>query len=185
MTPNEAAANLERLKRTYVYSTIGGIGLSLHPRRDQLLKTWDLPADGTLATGRIDGTNHSIPLVPYFQPGWGEGLTNLEIVRSWAAVIALTIGQRLKQVDDLNPLPLYEFARHIRNAVAHGDAFSIQHMKGPAEFGRLRIDKSLNGTPLWDFLRPGDVLALLDSVIAELGTSTATCRTAPSQLPKE
>lgn len=65
--------------------------------------------------------------------------------------------------------PLWEFLRHCRNAGAHGGRFHFLHgePRRLAEWGRLRIEASLEGTYLAarperpGFLAPGDALKLL------------------------
>ena len=65
--------------------------------------------------------------------------------------------------------PLWEFLRHCRNAAAHGGRFNLLHgePRRPAEWGRFRIEPSLQGTYLAasperrGLLAPGDALKLL------------------------
>lgn len=65
--------------------------------------------------------------------------------------------------------PLWEFLRHCRNAAAHGGLFNLRHgePRRPAEWGSIRIENSLNGTPLFKndkvegLLSPGDPIRLL------------------------
>lgn len=65
--------------------------------------------------------------------------------------------------------PLWEFLRHCRNAAAHGGLFTFKggEPRHPAEWGNYRIDRALQGTPLFDdqigkgLLSPGDPIRLL------------------------
>jgi hypothetical protein len=65
--------------------------------------------------------------------------------------------------------PLWEFLRHCRNAAAHGGLFTFKgdEPKRLAEWGRFRIEATLQGTPLFKdkggkgLLSPGDPIRLL------------------------
>jgi hypothetical protein len=65
--------------------------------------------------------------------------------------------------------PLWEFLRHCRNAMAHGGRFYFRRGEPihAAEWGHLRIERALQGTPLfkdkkgYGLLSPGDPIRLL------------------------
>jgi hypothetical protein len=69
--------------------------------------------------------------------------------------------------------PLWEFLRHCRNAAAHGGSFRFDRRRDgdeplfPAEWGSLRIERSMQGQPLFGardrpgFLWVGDPIRLL------------------------
>jgi hypothetical protein len=65
--------------------------------------------------------------------------------------------------------PLWEFLRHCRNAAAHKGVFHFLNgePKRPAIWGTLRIEASMQGTPLFKdedgqgFISPGDPIRLL------------------------
>jgi hypothetical protein len=65
---------------------------------------------------------------------------------------------------------LFQFMRHVRNAVAHGGYFDIRGKKplAPATFRHLSITRELNGTSLWHFIKMGDILDLMDDLGDEL-----------------
>lgn len=63
--------------------------------------------------------------------------------------------------------PEVEFLRHARNASAHGNVFTIRGKEPimPAKWNGKEISRDLNGTVLiYKFLKPGDVLRLIDNV---------------------
>jgi hypothetical protein len=68
-----------------------------------------------------------------------------------------------------NKDPLWEFLRHCRNAAAHGGYFNLAHgePQRPAQWGRMKIERYLQGTALFKdgtgngFLSPGDPIHLL------------------------
>jgi len=131
---------------------------------------------------RNDGTQHTFDLPHYL----GQAHTNPEIVdelpRVWLVGSLLAVGDALSDVRYLDHSPLLELVRHLRNGIGHGNKFTfIQGKKTPgldqlkkfpahnkqakirgAEF---QIDGSLEGHQvLFDFMGPGDVLDLLQSV---------------------
>ena len=65
--------------------------------------------------------------------------------------------------------PIWEFLRHCRNAAAHGGFFTFLHgePRRPARWGKLEIDSSLQGVPLFKLndgsglISPGDIIRLL------------------------
>ncbi|QHC59613.1 hypothetical protein [Rathayibacter sp. VKM Ac-2760] len=185
--PSKIADELELMRYSYVYSTTGGVMLAAHESRDQIMHLIGLPTEGTsMMNVRSDGSEHWIVLDKYFEPGPGIDAVSEAIMHSWASLMCLTMGHRLKE-SGLSTRPLFEFVRHLRNAVAHGETFTIDHWKGTAQFDHLIITPDHNGIRLWDFLTAGDVLALLDAVILELRAEAVASnqRDAPSPLPKE
>ncbi|MDA4893034.1 hypothetical protein PFZ55_39850 [Streptomyces sp. MS2A] len=89
------------------------------------------------------------------------------VMEPWAGVVALAAGDAMKR-STISGTPLSEFARHVRNAVAHDWHFDIRRMPGPAEFDGLVIEKTMDGKPLMDYLAVGDLFAMIDAVIAAL-----------------
>jgi hypothetical protein len=184
--PSRIADELELMRYSYVYSTTGGVLLAAHESRDQLVGRLGLSTDALLMNRRSNGEKHWLALDDYFAPGPGIQAVNDAILNSWACLMCLAMGHRLKS-SGLGQRPLFEFVRHLRNAVAHGETFDIRHLPGPAIFEHLVITRDLDGTDLWAFVTAGDVLALLDAVILELRSAAASINAekAPSPLPKE
>ncbi|YCK81231.1 hypothetical protein M1D89_19500 [Arthrobacter sp. D3-18] len=170
MKASEIAAHIATMRAAYVYATIGGVGLSMHPKRADLLKAWDLPSRGHLHTGRKSKGIHKISLNEYFEDGWGEGVTNLTILRVMPSLMVLEVWDMIKQLSKpLPPTPHFEFLFHVRNAIAHNSKIHIiRKMRGPAHFDGIEIKPEHHGTPLSDLVAPGDLLALLDALEAEL-----------------
>jgi hypothetical protein len=155
------------MRAAYVYASIGGVGLSMHPLRGQLLQAWDVQSDGYLQSARSDGAMHEIPLTRYFKPGWGQGITNLTILRVLPALMVLEVWEMLKQ-GPLPKSPRIEFLRHVRNAIAHNSRFNIRQVSAPAHFDGITITPEHHGTVLSDTVMSGDILALLDALEIEL-----------------
>lgn len=169
----DIAAHISAMRAAFVYTTVGGVGLSLHPKRADLLKAWDLPADGHLRTERRSGAAHETPMTPYFRDGWGEGKTNLTILRVMPSLMVLEVWEMMKQLSaPLPKSPHIEFLRHVRNAIAHNSRFDIHHMATPARFENIEITPQHHNTPLADLVLPGDMLALLDALETELSRET-------------
>lgn len=65
-------------------------------------------------------------------------------------------------------LPIVQFTRHVRNAIAHGSVFDTRPPKSgdwkTAKLGALEITLEHDGHSLWRVIAPGDVLALIDEL---------------------
>ena len=128
---------------------------------------------------RKDGTQHAFDLPHHLD----QAHTNPEIVdelpRVWLVGSLLAIGDALSDVKYLDHSPLLELIRHLRNGIGHGNRFTFKQGKGldqlkkfPAhnkqakgKGAEFQIDGSLEGQQvLFDFMGPGDVLDLLQSV---------------------
>ena len=101
-----------------------------------------------------------------------------ELDRVWLVGALLAVGDALKQHDYFDHAPELELLRHLRNGVAHGNAFQID-LKLLAKFpahnrlawvrsdskAEFEITPNLQNQPvLFDFMAPGDILDLLVSV---------------------
>lgn len=171
MTAADLRARLERLREQHQLGLSGGLFMSTPQFRDAIFREMGMrPGDkiGMLAV-RGDGLGKITPIPPH-APEDEAARGRLELMEIWASVVALGIGQGLKEHDYFGSPPLFEFARHVRNAVAHGATFDIRHERGPAVCGTKVITKALDGTPLFDFMTPNDIISMLDDVIAELHT---------------
>jgi hypothetical protein len=131
---------------------------------------------------RKDGTQHTFDL-PYYL---GQTHTNTEIVdelpRLWLVGSLLAIGDALSDKKYLDHSPLLELIRHLRNGIGHGNKFTFKQGNRTPGLDQLRkypahnkqaeikstefnIDGSLEEHPvLFDFMSPGDVLDLLQSL---------------------
>jgi hypothetical protein len=132
---------------------------------------------------RKDGTQHTFDLPHYL----GQAHTNLGIVdelpRIWLVGSLLTVGDALSRLHRryLDHAPILEMVYHLRNGIAHGNVFHFDKhgldrlQKHPAHNkmagvmsstkAEFEIVASLHGKPvLFDFMGPGDVLDLLQSV---------------------
>jgi hypothetical protein len=79
--------------------------------------------------------------------------------------------------------PLLQFARHFRNACAHGNRwhFLYGQPKHAAELRGRQLDASLHGsTVLFDWVAPGDYLDFLDDLAARHGPDNYTSVVAPA-----
>jgi len=131
---------------------------------------------------RKNGTRHTFDLPHYL----GQAHTNPDIVnelpRVWLVGSLLAVGDALCDVKYADHSPLLELLRHLRNGIGHGNRFTFiqgkrtpgldqlkkfpAHNKQAKERGaEFQIDGSLEGRQvLFDFMGPGDVLDLLQSV---------------------
>ncbi len=87
-----------------------------------------------------------------------------------AAIISVHDEIKRRGLEDKNED--LEFLRHIRNACGHGNRFNFKGREptNPAKLKQLEITKELNGwgPVLFEFITPGDVVLLLDTVTRRL-----------------
>ncbi|UEL29462.1 hypothetical protein [Pseudarthrobacter sp. L1SW] len=169
MKPREIAARIAEMKAGLVYSGMGGLILSMRPDRARILELFDLPPDGFIQHGRKTGPMHKLAIAPYFHGGEVDGSTNLGMIKVWPNLMILELGHLLAEEDYFDKRPLFEFVRHVRNAIAHGGRF---HIKGKwwrdAIFDGIQLSKDYDGRLLKDAVLPGDMLALIDAVELQL-----------------
>jgi hypothetical protein len=134
---------------------------------------------------RKDGTQHVFAFGHFL--GQARAMTD-DLARIWLVGSLLAVGDALWVHSYFDRAPELELVRHLRNGVAHGNAFRIgnpaslqrfpAHNRlawvrgdGQAEF---EITADLHNRPvLFDFMGPGDVLDLLMSVgvyLTRMGT---------------
>jgi len=129
------------------------------------------PADAPIVVARKDGTPHSTkPLVEVLRRASalrGEVMSN-DLMAIGALQGATRIGDMIDQVSARDSSsPLLEFARHLRNASAHGDRWHFQHgePRHPAALRGRILDASLDGSKvMFEWLAPGDYLDFLDDI---------------------
>lgn len=86
----------------------------------------------------------------------------------------LWIGEDLKQESWFDRSPALEFFRHVRNAVAHNNAFHFLggEPRRPARFRNFQLDAGMHGQNLFfEFMMAGDVLDLFVDIAAHLRES--------------
>jgi len=102
---------------------------------------------------------------------------NLEFMRRGMASAVISVHDEIRRRKFEDKEEDMEFLRHIRNACGHGNRFTLRgnEPKKPAKLKELEITKALDGTGpvLFDFVTPGDVFVLLDSVTRRLDPSVA------------
>ncbi len=115
-------------------------------------------SDGT----RYDVHLHQTPLVKI-----GDPLYNSIHIRWAAAYIISTTYDTAKRNTLTDQSPEFEFLRHLRNGVSHGNIFAFQHgePKRLAAFKQFTISPALQGqTILFDYIPAGDLFDLLDYI---------------------
>lgn len=97
---------------------------------------------------------------------------NTEFIRRAMAAAIISVHDEIKRrgLDDKGED--IEFLRHIRNACGHGNRFTFKddEPRRPAKLKELEIKKDLDseGPVLFDYLTPGDVVLMLDTVTRRL-----------------
>ena len=101
-----------------------------------------------------------------------DGSFNLEFMRRGMASAIISVHDEIRRRKLEDKEADMEFLRHIRNACGHGNRFTFRggEPTRPAKLKELEITKKLDGTGpvLFDFITPGDVFVLLDSVTRRL-----------------
>jgi hypothetical protein len=127
---------------------------------------------------RKDGTTHVFHFTHFLGKARDAAMVD-DLARVWLVGALLTIGDALADNSFFDRAPELELLRHLRNGVAHGNAFRIDNPASLNKFpahNRLAWTRSdtnalfeitphLQGqTVLFDFMGPGDILDLLYSV---------------------
>jgi hypothetical protein len=138
---------------------------------------------------RKDGTQHAFDVPYYLNLAHTNPKIVEELTRIWLVGSLLSVGDALNRlrICYLRQVPLLELLYHLRNGIAHGNVFNFDnsgvkrlqanpaHNKAAAVKSQTRAEfeiiPSLSGKPalqgkpvLFDFMGPGDVLDLLQSV---------------------
>lgn len=169
----DVAAQADGLKAGYL-----GLSLALVPLLDPRLplldvqqRYYEMPADAPFEVKRKDGSMHSATsLQEVFRDaaalphaGFRAGILNIGIIMG-----ATSLGDALMQAQLMRTSePLLQFARHLRNACAHGNRwhFTRGEPKHPAALRGRELEAPLHGTPaVMDWLGPGDYLDYLDDL---------------------
>jgi hypothetical protein len=129
---------------------------------------------------RRDGTKHVYDMRHYLDFGRTAIVDDLE--RIWLVGALIAIGDKLSDCCYLSHAPLLELIYHLRNGIAHGNKFTFYVGGSKPGLDRLRkyeahnkeaqvkgaefeIVPAVEGRAvLFDFMGPGDVLDLLQSV---------------------
>lgn len=173
MTPAEIADLIADL-RDYNTVAIAGGTLFSHPLSRALIQRQIyVPDQGTTHTVRMSHPHHVSTLdMSKFDEDFSARF-NVMFTRSWPAFMILQVAEPVNKYLRSDKRPEFEFLRHVRNAVAHDNHFFIRKLPFPAHFDGYKITSELDGTPLWEFLQPGDLLALIDQIEATLRGFTA------------
>jgi hypothetical protein len=104
-------------------------------------------------------------------PGIGLGP---DIFRLVPQFVATAVGDRLSRAGLMRTdVPLLQFARHLRNASAHGNRwhFAKGEPRYPAAFRTLQLDASLEGEPVFlDYLGQPEFVDFLGDLASYLRT---------------
>lgn len=173
VTAAEIATRAEEFKTAY-----RAIHLALVPLLDPrlpLLGLWarlyETPPTSPFEIGRSDGSTHSATAIGNVfaevaslkTGGFGEDLLNFMAMHGAVRLYEDLSESGLHKGRE----PLLEFARHLRNACAHGNRwyFMPGQPSRPASLRGRTLDPSLHGSrAIPDWLAPGDYLDYLDDL---------------------
>jgi len=101
-----------------------------------------------------------------------NNLNNLDMINSNAMLTLIYLHDLLKNNDLLQKTPEFEFFRHLRNAIGHGNRFTFKGNEPvlPARFENLVIDHAMNGfeKAVGNYVQAGDILNLLNFIKNQL-----------------
>lgn len=179
LTPIAVAMRAEELKVVFV-----GLMLALPAMLDpamplvSVMERYGQTAYSPIVINRLDGTTHSTETVGV----WLQRVSELrgEILAKDLLSLAMIHGAtRIGDMIDNGGLqdpnvPLLEFARHFRNACAHGDRwhFLREEPRNRAALRGRELSSSLHGTrATFVWVAPGDYLDFLDDIAVEMSSS--------------
>ncbi|EID79760.1 MULTISPECIES: hypothetical protein [Rhodococcus] len=166
---------IDRLKSHFVLSVVG-LPVLVHDRREEFLQMAGVDMSDPVSLNSGEGNERYIlPIKESLDAVQTDRTMQMNLVRSWAELSVLKVGQEMKNAKYFNDhRPIFEYLRHVRNAVAHGNAFHFQGsnpVKHPASFRSHHIDTRMEGTIcVSGELKVGEVFLLLDDIASDLRT---------------
>lgn len=99
-----------------------------------------------------------------FQKFQNDQINNIDYIKFNMMPMVVMIHDILRKNNMTNYSPEFEFLRHVRNAIGHGNEFMLKNNEPRrlAQFEHLKIERSLNGMKnvFFNFIKPADVLYL-------------------------
>lgn len=143
--------------------------MNIHPGKiNQILTASGLDKGSKLAWSKLDNSQYKMDLYDALSLTVDSPGFNIDQLGLPLFPIIASIHDAGKKYGFLNKTPEFEFFRHVRNAVSHGNRFTFQPSEPsrPASFNGRVINKDLEGHDfvLFTFIGIGDVLELLDHV---------------------
>ncbi|HET7690511.1 MAG TPA: hypothetical protein VFK41_09040 [Nocardioidaceae bacterium] len=124
-----------------------------------------------------DGSERPFDLRHVIELMRNEPALSDELDRAWCVSSLMLLGDSLSAENYFDRAPVLEMVRHLRNAVAHGNRFTLRNPKELRAWpAHMRDASCRTANPpeitqerdgdrvLFDFMAPGDVLDLLISV---------------------
>lgn len=143
-----------------------------HPDYGSLLQRLRLNTGSTISFGRKGGAEYTaLDLHASVARIRGNPQFNLDYIGAFLMATVSLVADRLAINSYFNKTPELEFLRHVRNAISHGNKFHFLRgePRRPACFEAFALSTDLEGSVLfWDFMMPGDVLALFDEIEKQL-----------------
>lgn len=126
---------------------------------------------------RRDGSFHTYHFTHFLDWVRDTSLIGNELERVWLVGALIQLGDELSRHDYFDRAPELEMIRHLRNGVAHGNRFHISRPEILSRFPAhtklswvrkeeiFEISPDLNNqTILFDYMGPGDIIDLFQSV---------------------
>lgn len=180
--PNKAAVarQAQRLADGY-YAFLAAHLVAVNPKSINSLPPPRSPGQDPIGEiARKDGTYHTLNLRHYLDLLRTDQSLQREFLRAWAMGALMAVGDELQKHHYFDHAPILELVYHLRNGVAHGNRFNIDH-RGQARLAKheahnrnapvrspagtvFEITPTLAGPVLFDYMGAADVIDLLQSV---------------------
>jgi hypothetical protein len=162
---NEIVAYIEKTEMLVVVHTYT-LQYLMSPYREEFdLQTFGQVGNLTLYS---KSGNRIYPIEENVQKFLSEANGMVYVMNNTLMLSIVFIGDLIQQANLQKHSPEFEFFRHIRNAMAHGNRFHFtkDEPRRDAYFNEFRLDRSLDGTEnvLPGFIGPADVLDLLSYI---------------------
>ncbi len=168
MTKPELIEIINRLENNFVTSCLS-IGIINNPEIQKYYLQWLEPGSRpefySKSTNSFYGAyeTHNV-----FKDFFSNPIGNIDYMKIPAMSMISLMYDTLKENGFLNNTPEFEFFRHLRNAVSHGNKFIFYdgEPRRPASFQGLVIEKKLNGKEnvIREFVDFGDILSLISFI---------------------
>ena len=166
MLSKDEYKNMVNVFKSY-YATSCFLLSNIHPSMmNELLRNMGADRGSTVRWGRIDNSYYEMDLYQSLEQTINNPQFNLAQLGLPLFPIITLLHDLAKENGFLNHSQEFEFFRHIRNAISHGNRFTFSRNEPsrPAAFKNKTIDHNLNGyeNVLFTFIGIGDTLDLLD-----------------------
>ena len=166
MTKQEVIREIERIEANFVITSIS-LGYLHNPEIRAIANGW-LDPGSTVKFGRKRESSYkSYDVFSVYEMFYEKKENNIDYMVYPLLAMISYVHDLIKNNGLLNQTPEFEFFRHIRNGVSHGNRFNLRNNepRRTATFLNFSIDSSLNGTHVvHGYMKTGDILDLIQYI---------------------